>query len=81
MPEGFPVVIALLDTFCDRERLECMTNAMVASLDALHPSTLLGIISFDDHVGHHLIFCLRHTILNLRCDSTIQLDLFLDAVP
>lgn len=62
--EGFPVFVMLLDTYCEEERIECMKNAIMTSLDVLPPESLIGIISFDERV-----------FFSFECTSKMDMDL------
>ncbi|GMH33418.1 hypothetical protein BSKO_01252 [Bryopsis sp. KO-2023] len=50
LPEGVPVYIALVDTVCSNEFLDCVKTALAAALEAMPASAMFGLISFDDRV-------------------------------
>lgn len=45
-----PVYIALVDTMCTDEFLDCVKTALTAALDALPTCALFGLIAFDKKV-------------------------------
>eukprot|EP00210_Caulerpa_lentillifera_P001514 g1452.t1 len=68
-PEGFPVYIALLDTLCTEDWLECMKSSLITGLEALPSEALFGLITFDDKIKVYDLktqtpFCRSVTILD-----------------